>query len=101
VTNTLVQVEQLQKFIQTYDYVSGDFMWTGVDYLGEAAWPAKGSSCGALDTCGFLKTAITFIKAFGHKRRCFIFSRTGIGRAERAPSFRSCAIPTVTQLSCL
>jgi beta-galactosidase len=63
VTNTLIEVEQLQKFIQTYDYVSGDFIWTGIDYLGEAAWPAKGSSCGALDTCGFLKDSYYFYQS--------------------------------------
>ncbi len=28
-SNTAIEVEQLQKFIQTYDYVSGDFIWTG------------------------------------------------------------------------
>jgi beta-galactosidase len=62
-TNLLVEVEQLQKFIQTYDYVSGDFMWTGIDYLGEAKWPAKGSSSGVLDTCGFLKDSYYFYQS--------------------------------------
>jgi len=66
-TNTLVEVEQLQKFIQTYDYVSGDFMWTGIDYLGEAAWPAKGASCGVLDTCGFLKDSYYFYQSLWTK----------------------------------
>jgi beta-galactosidase len=66
-TNTLVEVEQLQKFIQTYDYVSGDFMWTGIDYLGEAKWPAKGSSCGVLDTCGFLKDSYYFYQSLWTK----------------------------------
>jgi beta-galactosidase len=67
VSNTLVEVEQLQKFIQTYDYVSGDFIWTGIDYLGEAAWPAKGSSCGALDTCGFPKDSYYFYQSLWTK----------------------------------
>ena len=62
-TNLLVEVEQLQRFIQTYDYVSGDFFWTGIDYLGEATWPAKGSSCGALDTCGFPKDSYYFYQS--------------------------------------
>ena len=66
-TNALVEVEQLQKFIQTYDYVSGDFMWTGIDYLGEAAWPAKGSSCGVLDTCGFAKDSYYFYQSLWAK----------------------------------
>jgi len=29
------------KFVSTYDYVSGDFMWTGIDYLGESKLAAK------------------------------------------------------------
>jgi len=66
-TNLLVEVEQLQKFIQTYDYVSGDFMWTGIDYLGEATWPAKGSSCGVLDTCGFPKDSYYFYQSLWTK----------------------------------
>ena len=26
-----------------YDYVAGDFMWTGIDYLGEARGASHGS----------------------------------------------------------
>jgi beta-galactosidase len=61
--NTAIEVEQLQKFIQTYDYVSGDFIWTGIDYLGEARWPAKIASSGALDTCGFPKDGYYFYQS--------------------------------------
>jgi beta-galactosidase len=61
--NTAIEVEQLQKFIQTYDYVSGDFIWTGIDYLGESLWPAKLGSSGALDTCGFPKDAYYFYQS--------------------------------------
>ena len=62
-SNERIQVEQLQKFIQTYDYVSGDFMWTGIDYLGEAPWPNKSSSSGVIDTCGFCKDAYYFYQS--------------------------------------
>jgi beta-galactosidase len=62
-SNTLIEVEQLQKFIQTYDYVSGDFMWTGIDYLGEARWPNKNASSGFLDTCGFPKDSYYFYQS--------------------------------------
>jgi beta-galactosidase len=61
--NTAIEVEQLQKFIQTCDYVIGDFIWTGIDYLGEARWPAKIASSGALDTCGFPKDAYYFYQS--------------------------------------
>ena len=38
------------------DYVAGQFLWTGIDYLGESrAYPARGSTSGMLDWCGFRK----------------------------------------------
>ncbi|MGB6431544.1 MAG: glycoside hydrolase family 2 TIM barrel-domain containing protein [Candidatus Acidiferrales bacterium] len=58
-----VDVEQLWKFVGTYDYVTGDFMWTGIDYLGEAFWPTKGSSSGVIDTCGFKKDGFYFYQS--------------------------------------
>jgi beta-galactosidase len=58
-----VDVEQLWKFVSTYDYVAGDFMWTGIDYLGEARWPMKGSSSGVIDMCGFKKDGFYFYQS--------------------------------------
>jgi beta-galactosidase len=58
-----VDVEQLWKFVDTYDYVAGDFMWTGIDHLGEARWPMKGSSSGVIDTCGFKKDGFYFYQS--------------------------------------
>jgi beta-galactosidase len=62
-SNRRIAVEQLQKFVQTYDYVSGDFMWTGIDYLGEAFWPNKLAASGVLDTCGFPKDGYYFYQS--------------------------------------
>ncbi len=61
--NNRIEAEQLQKFVQTYDYVSGDFMWTGIDYLGESFWPGKLAASGVLDTCGFPKDAYYFYQS--------------------------------------
>ncbi len=58
-----LDVEQLWKFVRTYDYVAGDFMWTGIDYLGEARWPMKGASAGVIDTCGFKKDGFYFYQS--------------------------------------
>jgi beta-galactosidase len=58
-----VDVEQLWKFVSTYDYVAGDFMWTGIDHLGEARWPMKSSSSGVIDTCGFKKDGYYFYQS--------------------------------------
>lgn len=38
------------------EYVAGQFLWTGIDYLGEAGrYPSRGSNAGLLDLCGFRK----------------------------------------------
>lgn len=38
------------------EYVTGQFLWTGIDYLGEAGrYPSRGSDAGLLDLCGFRK----------------------------------------------
>jgi beta-galactosidase len=58
-----LDVEQLWRFVSTYDYVAGDFMWTGIDYLGESRWPGKGSASGVIDTCGFKKDGFYFYQS--------------------------------------
>ncbi len=38
------------------DYVGGQFLWTGINFIGEAArWPVHGSNAGLLDLEGFWK----------------------------------------------
>lgn len=38
------------------DYIFGQFLWTGIDYLGESgAWPSRGFYSGLLDFGGFVK----------------------------------------------
>jgi beta-galactosidase len=44
-----------------HDYVAGEFLWTGIDYLGEARqWPNRASGAGLLDLCGFKKPEAWF-----------------------------------------
>lgn len=48
------------KAVDTRAFVAGGFVWTGFDYHGEPTpfdWPAKSSSFGVLDLCGFPKSA--------------------------------------------
>jgi len=52
-TATMIRPEQLWKFVAVNDWFMGDFMWTGVDYLGESRWPRKNSTSGVLDLVGF------------------------------------------------
>jgi beta-galactosidase len=61
--NLDTNVEELWKFVRTYDYVAGDFMWTGIDYLGESFWPGKSSFAGVIDTCGFKKDGYYFYQS--------------------------------------
>jgi len=59
----MIDAEQLWKFVRLHDYVIGDFMWTGVDYLGESFWPLKNWSFGVLDLCGFRKDGYYFYQS--------------------------------------
>lgn len=56
-TSAMLIVERLWKWITMRDWFAGNFMWTGVDYLGEATWPFKGFASGALDIIGQPKDA--------------------------------------------
>ncbi|HZL77124.1 MAG TPA: glycoside hydrolase family 2 TIM barrel-domain containing protein [Bacteroidales bacterium] len=60
---SMIEAEELWKFTSVYDYVIGDFMWTGIDYLGEAFWPTKSSSSGVIDLCGFPKDGYYFYQS--------------------------------------
>ena len=59
----MIEAEELWKFTSVNDYVTGDFMWTGIDYLGEAGWPNKSSSSGVIDLCGFPKDGYYFYQS--------------------------------------
>jgi len=64
---------------QLKEYVAGEFLWTGFDYIGEAGigavgtsckfwetwpkWPWRGADCGVIDMCGFPKPAYWLRKA--------------------------------------
>lgn len=75
------QMRSYQQWLdgQLDDYVAGEFLWTGFDYLGEAGighvgtgfefwktwpnWPWRGADCGVIDMCGFPKPGYWFRKA--------------------------------------
>lgn len=60
---SMINAEQLWKFTSVNDYVIGDFMWAGIDYLGEASWPSKNSSSGVIDLAGFQKDGYYFYQS--------------------------------------
>jgi beta-galactosidase len=51
----MLQAERLWKWVTLNDYFAGNFMWTGIDYLGESTWPFKGFASGAMDITGHPK----------------------------------------------
>jgi beta-galactosidase len=59
----VIRAEQLWKFVSLHDYIIGDFMWTGIDYLGESRWPYKNSGSGVIDLCGFPKDGYYFYQS--------------------------------------
>jgi beta-galactosidase len=63
ISSEMIDVEQRWRFTTAYDYVIGDFMWTGIDYYGESGWPSRGSMSGYLDNCGFPKDGYWFFKS--------------------------------------
>ena len=58
-----LDTEELWRFVRTHDYVAGDFMWTGIDYLGEAFGGSRGSGAGVIDSCGFPKDGYYFYQS--------------------------------------
>ncbi|WP_121613392.1 glycoside hydrolase family 2 TIM barrel-domain containing protein [Mesobacillus foraminis] len=47
--------------VEHNDFISGQFIWTGIDYLGEArGWPLRHATPGMLDLAGFKKPLYFF-----------------------------------------
>jgi beta-galactosidase len=52
--------EETLRLIKKYDFLSGQYIWTGFDYLGEPtpySWPSRSSYFGIVDLAGFPKDA--------------------------------------------
>lgn len=52
--------EETWRIVRKYDFLSGMFVWTGFDYLGEPTpyqWPSRSSYFGIVDLAGFPKDA--------------------------------------------
>ena len=50
--------EETWKIMKKHDYLSGQYIWTGFDYLGEPTpygWPSRSSYFGIIDLAGFPK----------------------------------------------
>lgn len=61
-----VMHEENVKMVRDSDYISGQFIWTGFDYLGEPTpfpWPARSSYFGIIDLAGFPKDVYYMYKS--------------------------------------
>ncbi len=64
--NGILIAEKSYRDINSRDFMSGEFVWTGFDYIGEPypyQWPAKSSYFGIIDTCGFPKDSYYFYQS--------------------------------------
>jgi beta-galactosidase/beta-glucuronidase len=53
------------------DYISGQFLWTGIDFLGEAhGWPVRISQAGMIDMAGFEKPRFALRQALWTDTLC-------------------------------
>ena len=73
--------------VRDHDFVSGQFLWTGIDYLGEASrWPNRGSAAGLLDLCGFKKPSAWFRQSlWSDKPMVYIVTSADDRGANRGP----------------
>jgi beta-galactosidase len=58
--------EEALNLVKKYDFVSGMFIWTGFDYLGEPTpyeWPSRSSYFGIMDLAGFPKDVYYMYKS--------------------------------------
>ena len=89
--------EETWGVVKHNDFVGGQFIWTGFDYIGEPtpyAYPARSSYFGIIDLAGLPKDSYLCIRVSGRRRTCFISSLIGTGFRDR-PS--TCGATTTTQ----
>ena len=55
--------EWLWRYTASRDFVAGDYLWTGIDYLGETQWPMRGSGSGPIDTAAFAKDTFYYFRS--------------------------------------
>ncbi len=62
------------KHVLEKPYISGIFLWTGVDYIGESGnvdiWPRKATAAGLLDVAGFPKGSYHMFKSLWTEEPC-------------------------------
>jgi hypothetical protein len=80
------------KAVRDNDYIFGQFLWTGIDYLGEShRWPSRGFTSGLLDLAGYKKPRAYFRESlWSEKPMIYLGSYPKRGRDR---SFSTDALP--------
>lgn len=72
--------------VRDNEYVAGQFLWTGIDYLGEAGeWPNRANGAGLLDLCGFKKPLAWFRQSLWSDQPMVYLCVTDAAHAKASP----------------
>ena len=78
-TRGMLQAERLWKWVALHDYFAGNFMWTGVDYLGEASGRSRVLPPAQSTSPVSPRTPTTCTRACGRTDQCSISSTLELG----------------------
>jgi hypothetical protein len=75
------------KAVRDNEHIFAQFLWTGIDYLGESGvWPSRGFYSGLLDLGGFIKPRGYFRKALWNEQPFIYIGTYPTPTRERVPS---------------
>ncbi len=87
--------------VRDHAYVGGQFLWTGVDYLGEAGrWPNHAAGFGLLDLCGFRKPQSWFRQSLWSERPMVYLCVPGRGADEPAAAHWNWTAGSTVTVAC-
>ncbi|MBN2611442.1 MAG: DUF4982 domain-containing protein [Bacteroidales bacterium] len=75
------------KAVRDNEYIFGQFLWTGIDYLGEShRWPSRGFTSGLLDLSGYKKPRAYFRESLWSDKPMVYLGTYKKRKRERSPS---------------
>ncbi|MBU2912666.1 glycoside hydrolase family 2 TIM barrel-domain containing protein [Reichenbachiella agariperforans] len=84
-TENLAQYHEW-KAIMERPFISGTYLWTGIDYLGEirGPWPKKGTGSGIVDFAGFAKPSYYMMKSLWNEEPSIYIATQTLDRSINA-----------------
>jgi beta-galactosidase len=69
--------------VDSNEYISAQYLWTGIDYLGEAGkWPERSNRAGLLDLAGFRKPEFFFRQSLWSEKPMIYIGTTAVPKSE-------------------